>query len=131
MAVKKLRDIALVKRELDEILLRRLREDYGYESAFDVRTRPAWPAERPLLVLSGESGQGKSWQLASIARHLSEEGELVLLLPRARSAQEDLQDLADLVFKTVLKFDQGISFDRVLSLAFAPSSGRHSAHLWS
>lgn len=114
-SVKKLQDIAPVKRELDEILLRRLREDYGYESASDVRTRPAWPAESPVLMLSGESGQGKSWQLASIARHLSAEGEFVLLLPRARSAQADLQGLADLIFKTVLKFDQGKSLDRVIA----------------
>lgn len=115
VAVRKLRDIAPVKRELDEILLRRLREDYGYESASDVRAQPVWPAESPVLMLSGESGQGKSWQLASIARHLSAEGEFVLLLPRARSAQADLQDLADLIFKTVLKFDQGRSFDRVIA----------------
>ncbi len=112
-AVKK--NFAHVKRELDEILLRRLRDGCGYEPASDVRPPLAWPATSPVLVLSGESGQGKSWQMASIGCHLSSEGELVLVLPWASSARADLQDLADLVFKDVLDFDQGNSFDRVLS----------------
>lgn len=59
--------------------LKRRIEKAGYERDADVRTCPLWPAEKPILLLGGDSGQGKSWQLARLALEMSSEAAVVFL----------------------------------------------------
>jgi hypothetical protein len=59
--------------------LKRRIENVGYERGADVRTCPNWPAEKPILLLGGDSGQGKSWQLARLALEMSSEAAVVYL----------------------------------------------------
>lgn len=49
----------------------------GYVAAHDVREALAWPDDRPVLLVTGESGNGKSWQLAKLMASLAEAREVV------------------------------------------------------
>lgn len=51
-----------------------------YDADLDVRAAPSTPLAS-LTILSGDSGQGKTWLLCALARRLTEEGRCALLLP--------------------------------------------------
>lgn len=63
--VLSLRDHGGIQRALGSLLDRELRNS-GYEPKEDVRRSPVWPEGSPVLAFSGESGQGKTWQLARL-----------------------------------------------------------------
>ena len=68
------------KERASALLSERCVQLYGYTPNQDVRHRrdhSTWPA---ILVLAGESGQGKSWALASMAHRLGPEEGIPLLI---------------------------------------------------
>ena len=38
-------------------------DSIGYQHEKDVREVPCWPEGKPVLLITGESGAGKTWQL--------------------------------------------------------------------
>lgn len=98
----------------------------GYQHALDVRS-PILPLNSAdVVVIAGESGQGKSWRLARMAHDLAAAGQLVVLLP----SQDRLVDVERLVLERV--WHSG-GFDRALPIASVaarlrpqlPKAGRH------
>ena len=93
-----------------------------YDRDRDVRARPDWPEDKPFLVLAGESGQGKTWQLARLALDLArEEGAdkvLAVFLVSQGDAVRDLVQAADLLWKQAWDRDLSKTLDRV------------AVHLW-
>lgn len=75
----------------------------GYDRDRDVRARPDWPEDKRFLVLAGESGHGKTWQLARLALDLAREEvgnkPLTVFLVSRGNATVDLQRAADLLWK--------------------------------
>ncbi|MBY5570521.1 hypothetical protein HFO55_25270 [Rhizobium leguminosarum] len=69
---------SLIPKILKNQLLSRFKA-IGYVSHDDVR-RPLDPPTRPITVLTGESGLGKTWQLCALAKAMMDAGKLVILL---------------------------------------------------
>ena len=61
----------------------------GYEPDLDVRGVPEWPDTKSALIISGESGSGKTWQLARLLGELARDRRLAALV-RVTGTSEDL-----------------------------------------
>jgi hypothetical protein len=72
----------------------RLKQQVLYQGERDVRDAPRWPAERPILLISGKSGSGKSWQLARLLKSLAEVRQIATLVTPADNAETTLQRAA-------------------------------------
>jgi hypothetical protein len=84
-----------------------------YRREEDVRTPLEWPAHLPILLLIGESGQGKTWQLLNLAWHASRGDGLAVLVPGESNATRVLAAAAHLVWQKGLDRDRLLSLDRV------------------
>ncbi len=91
----------------------------GYNPDDDVRAELAesmtarWPDSAPILVLSGESGQGKSWLMYAIADRLATEKELAILVEATGDADRDLEHVAGLFWREIKGNDTGPGLDRI------------------
>jgi HEAT repeat protein len=100
------------KNTLSHILQRELqRKQYSVEK--DVRNMPDWPSLMPILVIAGDSGQGKTWQLAKTAYEIDGRGNIAVFLTTRGNAIADLNAIADVVWKKGLNKDESHSLDRV------------------
>lgn len=98
----------------------------GYQQALDVRSSIVLEKNADVVVIAGESGQGKSWRLARMAHDLAVAGQLAVLLP----SQDRLVDVERLVLERV--WHSG-GFDRAMPIANVaarlrpqlPGDGRH------
>ncbi len=86
---------------------------HHYNPAFDVRAAPTWQSDMPMLLLAGESGQGKTWQLFNVALAACEGDGVGVLVTQNGAAEQVLQDAADFVWKTGLDHDHSLTLDRV------------------
>jgi HEAT repeat protein len=80
-----------------------------------VRQRPVWPENQRFLILSGESGQGKTWQISRLAVDWAaqEKGPLVILLESRGEAERDLQKASDLLYMEAIGHDRSIPLERL------------------
>ena len=84
----RLRKVGELARRLAEG--RRRRSKYiRYRHEVDVRDAPRWSGSKPVCLVAGESGAGKSWQLASLMETMTGEGEPVVFV-RGASRAEDI-----------------------------------------
>ena len=60
-----------------------------YRREDDVRDAPHWGGNKPVLLIAGESGAGKSWQLASLMEAMTGDGEPVVSV-RGTGTAEDI-----------------------------------------
>ena len=60
-----------------------------YRREDDVRDAPRWGGNKPVLLIAGESGSGKSWQLASLMEAMTGDGEPVVFV-RGTGRAEDM-----------------------------------------
>lgn len=63
----RLRKLARLNEMLDYLVDDSL-ERIGYQASIDVRQPPEWPEGKSVLLIAGESGEGKTWQLANLSR---------------------------------------------------------------
>ncbi len=75
----------------------------GYLRSRDVRAVVEWPADRPVLVITGETGAGKSWRLARLVHDLSARRELVTWSSAVGSVEEQLRQIGELVWNSGLQ----------------------------
>ena len=61
----------------------------NYDPELDVRSKPEWPSDKPVLLITGESGVGKTWQLGSLIRATANEDRVATLVP-SPNLEEDL-----------------------------------------
>lgn len=59
---------------------RRRLERLGYRSEQDVRGPPDWPDGKPVLLIAGKSGMGKTWQLGHLLETLAQSREVATLV---------------------------------------------------
>ena len=71
LSPKRLRNVARLGKEMARSTRRHLNR-LKYRSDRDVREVPDWPEEKRVLVITGESGTGKSWQLGEILKSYAE-----------------------------------------------------------
>ena len=63
LSPERLRKLKRLSETMAELSRDRLGRHIGYQHEKDVREVPYWPEEKPVLLITGESGVGKSWQL--------------------------------------------------------------------
>ena len=68
LSIERLRNLRRLPETMAELSQARL-GSIGYQHEQDVREVPCWPEEKPVLLITGESGVGKTWQLG---RYLKE-----------------------------------------------------------
>jgi hypothetical protein len=107
-------DADSLRRAAQELLVREL-ERRKYRREYDVRVAPVWPEGRRFLVISGDSGQGKTWRLSRVAMDLAggeDAGPLVVFLESTGQAAGDLQKASDLLWRA-WGHDRSISLERL------------------
>ncbi len=72
------------------VLTRQHLIDLKYRHEGDVRAVPHWPEEKPVLVIAGESGTGKTWQLGKLLEACTEADQINALVPAAKTAEDIL-----------------------------------------
>ena len=96
--VRKVRNLA---RTL-EAGMRRRSGYLKYRGEKDVRDVPHWPGTKPVLLIAGESGSGKSWQLARLMEESVEKGESVVFVQADGTAEDILRSAADDIWQVAL-----------------------------
>ena len=62
----------------------------GYQSEKDVREVLAWPEAKPVLLITGESGAGKTWQLGKYLEECVKAGRTATLVLGAKTTEDIL-----------------------------------------
>lgn len=81
----------------------RLSAERSYDRARDVRESVSWSPERPVLILTGDSGNGKSWRLARLASDVAAQRGLVTWFAAECSAEETVARVVDSLWTRALK----------------------------
>ena len=97
----RLRKVGNLARTLEGGLHRHLRY-LRYRRGNDVRDAPCWSETKPVLVIAGESGAGKSWQLARLVEESVANGEPVVFVRADGSAKDILTRAADEIWHFAL-----------------------------
>lgn len=84
-----------------------------YQRSSDVRSTFTWPDGKPILVITGASGQGKSWRLAAIGNAALGEGNAVAVVRATGTAKETLQRASDFVWKQGFRRQRPLELDSV------------------
>ena len=63
LSPERLRKLKMLSETMAELIRDRSGRHIGYQHEKDVREVPYWPEDKPVLLITGESGVGKSWQL--------------------------------------------------------------------
>ena len=79
--------LAKLPETMSEVTRRRL-SLLKYQADRDVRDVPKWPVDKSVLLISGESGVGKTWQLGRLLEACGEQREIVTLVLAARTCEE-------------------------------------------
>ncbi|MCP1314467.1 MULTISPECIES: hypothetical protein [unclassified Halomonas] len=74
----------------------------GYRPECDVRNPPDWPDIKPVLLIAGTSGMGKTWQLGRLLETLAQSREIVTLVPSNSASETVLKDAAQDIWQTGL-----------------------------
>ena len=80
-------------------VMRRRMKELKYASEIDVRDAPNWPESKPVLIIAGESGTGKTWQLGKLMEDSVSEGRIVVFVPTASTTEETLTSAANAIWQ--------------------------------
>lgn len=83
--------------ELPQTLAKSMRRRSGhlrYQRETDVRSAPYPAPDKPVLLIGGESGAGKSWQMARLMEERAEAGDVVVFIRGADNAEDVLKGAA-------------------------------------
>lgn len=95
---ERIRKLAL----LNETMTRLAKEEAArlkYVPGRDVRRPLHWPSEKPVLIIGGDSGDGKTWQLAQLVANLGKNQEVVVLVRAATTTDETLTRVTRMVWQ--------------------------------
>ena len=84
LSPERLRKLTQLTETMSALTKRRLGR-LRYHVDQDVRDIPNWPGDKPILLIAGESGLGKTWQLARLLESLGEERRTVTLVMAAQT----------------------------------------------
>jgi hypothetical protein len=73
-----------------------------YQPDRDVRAAPEWRKDKPVLLIAGESGTGKTWQLGRLLNVYEQEGQIATFVSAAQTREELLVQAARDVWQTGL-----------------------------
>jgi hypothetical protein len=123
-----------VLRERSRALLDGELERLGYDAQDDVRLARAralasmWGDNKPMLAISGNSGQGKSWLLYATAQQVKAGPELIILLEATGNADADLEAASKVCWHEIKRNDNVLPLDRIAERLQRVDADR--AHRW-
>lgn len=79
LSPQRLNRLAKLDRTMGTLVVKRL-EKLHYESNLDVRSAPTWPSDKPVLLIAGESGVGKTWQLGNLLQDCTDKGRIATVV---------------------------------------------------
>ncbi len=91
----------------------------GYTPESDVRRTIAesvvtgWPADSVAALLTGESGQGKSWTAFALAQELLKQPALVVIVQAQHTADATLAEAARVVWQEIAGHDTALPLGRI------------------
>ncbi len=92
-------DWAKARAAILETTQRTLQSRWRYCTELDVRSPERQPKNMDVCVLTGESGQGKTWRLATLALDAFADGSLAVAVSATGDAEQDLQKAAEIVWR--------------------------------
>lgn len=95
------------------IVSRNVARLFRYREDLDVRVVPDWPKDRPILAITGQSGQGKTWQLSALACQLVLQDKLVVVISSQGNATDSLRLASRGVWKDIANHDSELALDRI------------------
>lgn len=101
-----------VFRELHPKWQKDLIQKYHYNSQLDVRLPDSFPSNR-IIIISGESGQGKTWRLAAYGNQEIESETIVAAVRATGLAKRTLQEVADFIWKEGFGRQREMSLDGI------------------
>ena len=75
-------------------LTQRRLADRRYDADRDVRPPPQWTTDKPVMLITGDSGAGKTWQLYRLLAATASESRVATLVPAANSHEQLLSAAA-------------------------------------
>ncbi|OGT78339.1 MAG: hypothetical protein A3I78_10240 [Gammaproteobacteria bacterium RIFCSPLOWO2_02_FULL_56_15] len=97
----RLRNLARLSETMAALARERLQR-MKYRPEVDVRGLPPWPLDKPVLLVAGESGEGKTWLLCRLVTALADARQIVTLVLPAKDAEMQLTRASDDVWQTGL-----------------------------
>ena len=95
------------------IVSRDIARRFRYREDLDVREVPDWPEDGPILAITGESGQGKTWQLSALARQLLLQDKLVVVISAQGNAADSLRLASRGVWNEIANHDNELTLHRI------------------
>jgi hypothetical protein len=80
----------------------RMLSRFMYEAGADVRPPPVWPNDKSVLMIAGDSGNGKTWQLYRLVASLAEQRQIVSLQPAGSDVNIMLKRASNDIWQTGL-----------------------------
>ena len=98
LSPERLRRMEKLNKKMGEMMRRRMR-NLKYVHRIDVRDAPICPESKRVLLVAGESGAGKTWQLGKFMETNVREGRIVVFINPANSPEEVLTDAARAIWQ--------------------------------
>lgn len=93
-SVRRQQILALVQRQIEQ--------EWRFNPDTNMRSAPAWTGENPILIFSGESGQGKTWQLAQLALGCYSDGGVATTVSASGDADRDVTAAINRIWQSAL-----------------------------
>ena len=93
LSIERLRNLRRLPETMAELSQKRLCR-IGYRHEKDVREMPCWSEEKPVLLITGESGAGKTWQLGKYLKECVKAGRIATLVLGAKTTEDILTQAA-------------------------------------
>jgi hypothetical protein len=106
-------DWTALRERLKSNVLDQMEREWSYSANDDMRAPPTWPPGKRIVLLSGESGQGKTWQLGALALDAFRISGLATIATATGDAERDIQSAADLVWQDTLDHDGSLPPNRL------------------
>ena len=76
-----------------------------FDAIQDIRLPTDRPPDRPVLVIGGESGTGRTWSLCAVGKAGQRAGDIVALVDARQTARDSWNEAAALIWQRVLERD--------------------------
>ena len=96
ISADRLKNLVMLPKKMGDLIRNRLCQLFKYQPDQDVRGIPEWPEKKSVLLITGKSGAGKSWQLARLLEERMDAHQIVTLIqtPKTEINAKDLLSIA-------------------------------------
>lgn len=94
--------------------LRYIGLEWRFSPDANVRGAPAWPENKPVLVLSGESGQGKTWQFAQLALECFANIGVATTVSASGDAERDVTAAVNRIWQSALGHESQLTVELLI-----------------